>query len=380
MPITAYSNEASRELDLDQWLKLNGYDPKVDPELLGLPTELRIKAASDIECSCCGARGATLVRAARSKGSGKTVGQSHFRFRSPDGANAHDPLCDFFDEQKVRGAEYLTDFRSDKTAQTKAIRDLVCRGINAGLFSQADMRSMRLWFLQEKAAHAVTLDVTPELLQWCVEMETARWAAGIDSVPFTPEHGLLPNFDWELAAKHEWVRRNKHLFEAADTGVFFRRQSTERPLRLIAQYAGQLVLDPSALREKYEAACQLSRFAAMHLFGRGMKPPEITRRPVSEWGRAGESLFALSALLLFVCGWDLQRASALYCRLRVVSADPDGLQGNLIGLNPFHDYHAWQVINSAQRIAAKRIDGRSVPLQIADVMTELQAEYHKLVV
>lgn len=315
MPITAYSKEAQRELDLEQWLALSGYRSEGDLELLTMPPAIRAKAAVDIECSSCGALGATLVSSARSKGTGKAVAQGHFRFRAADGTNPHHPLCDFFDEQHVRGAEYLTNFASDKSALTKAIRDLVCRGIAARLFSQADMRAMRLWFVQEKAANAIKLDVTPELLQWCVDMEAARQAYIPSSLPFMPEHGLLPSFDWELASKLEWARRNERLFAEVDRWVYFRRQSIERPLRLVAQHAGQVVLDPSKLFDKYEAAWKLSRFAAQHLLTPQAKLPAILRQQPSDWGATGHALLALSALLLFLSDWDLQQGSALFCQL-----------------------------------------------------------------
>lgn len=375
MPITAYSREARRELDLEQWLALNAYQTKDDPDLAGMPPEVRAKAAADIECSCCGAQGATLVRGARSKSMGKAVAQGHFRFRNADGANPHNPLCDYFDEQRVRGTEYRVDLGSDKTPLTRAIRDLVCRGIVAGLFSQADMREMRLWFLREKEAHALPLDVTAELLEWCVELHAARapWSRG--NLSFEPEHGSLPGFDWELAAKAEWSRRNEHLFELGERWAFYRHQSIERPLRLIEQHAGESVLDPSVLHDKYDAACKLSSFAATHLFDTGTKPPAIVHKHPSEWGAMGQALLALSALLLYKSGWALQRASALYCRLKTLPPLPDGLEGNLMGLNPFHDYPAWQVIRSARQVAAERTDFRPIQEQIASVKQELQLRY-----
>ncbi|CAM2198413.1 conserved protein of unknown function (plasmid) [Paraburkholderia kururiensis] len=374
MPITAYSFEARRELDLGQWLTLNGYLPKNDPELLSLPSELRAKAAVDIECSCCGAGGATLVRGAHSRGNGKAVAQGHFRFRTADGANPHDPLCDFFDEQAVRGTEYLFGFADDRSALTRAIRDLVCRGIGAGLFSAVDMHSMRQWFLHEKAAHAVVLDVTPEQLQWCVDMHAAdAWSPA--SLPFMPEHGAIPGFDWNVAARLEWVRRNSDLFAEVERSVHFRRQTIERPLRLLGQHGGQIVLDPSALRERYEVACRLARFAAFYLFDPGATPPAIADQHPSLWGPAAHAVLAFCSLLLFVSDWDIQRASALFGRIKGVGPAPDAPDGNLIGLNPFHDYQAWQVINSARRVIAKRVDDRAVSVQIADVRGEMETAY-----
>ncbi|MFZ5525894.1 MAG: hypothetical protein ACOZE7_04490 [Pseudomonadota bacterium] len=376
MPLTAYSKAAQRELDLEQWLQLNGLQPAEAFKQLDVPDWLRARAGTDVECSACGALGATLVRSARSKGSGKAVAQSHFRFRTAEGGNPHHPLCDFHDEQNVRGADYLTSFASDKSALTRAIRDLVCRGISAGIFSQAEMRAMRLWFLQEKAARTILLDVTPEQLQWCSDMQATRAIRNAGSLSFIPEHGSLTGFDWEVAAKLEWARRNEPLFSEIGPHVYFQRQSLERPLRLLAQHAGQQVLDPSALREKYDAALQLASFAAHHLFEPGTKPHALAREHPYYWKpAAAHPLLALSALLLFLSCWDLQRASALFCRVKTAPPAPDDLLGNLVGLNPFHDYQAWLVLNAARRIALKRTDTRPVAEQVTEVRAELQAQH-----
>lgn len=120
MPITAYSNEAKRELDLEQWLALNAYSPQADPQLLAMPDELRAKATRDIECSGCRARGALLVRGALSRANGRPVGQAHFRFGTAGGANPHHPLCDFVEEGKERRNDYLASFASDRSALTRA--------------------------------------------------------------------------------------------------------------------------------------------------------------------------------------------------------------------------------------------------------------------
>jgi hypothetical protein len=134
-------------------------------------------------------------------------------------------------------------------------------------------------------------------------------------------------------------------------------------------------LNTKLLTGPYEAACKLANFAATYLFDAGTKPPAIVQQHPSAWGPTGHALLALSALLLYKTGWDLQAASALYCRLKSLPALQDGLDGNLIGLNPFHDYPAWQVINSASRVAAMRTDNRSVLEQVAGVKQEMQLQY-----
>ena len=80
-------------------------------------------------------------------------------------------------------------------------------------------------------------------------------------------------------------------------------------------------------------------------------------------------------MLLFLSSWDLQRASALFCRVKTAPPAPDDLLGNLVGLNPFHDYQAWLVLNAARRIALKRTDTRPVAEQVTEVRAALQAQH-----
>jgi hypothetical protein len=374
LPITAYSVAAQRELDLGQWLTLNGYQGPIDSQRQDLPELLREKATGDIECSCCAARGAKLIRDARSGGTGKRVAQGHFRFVADDGSNPHHPLCDFFEESKVRGAEYQVSFTDAKSSLTKLIRDLVCRGITAGLFTAADMRAMRLWFHQEKAAHSKPLVVKAELLRWCTDMQDVRSRVLTNGVPFVPEHGSLPGFNWALAAKEEWLRRNEPWLASVDR-IIFSRQVTERSLRLVALHGGQLVLDPSALASKYDAAVQLARFAAIHMGEPGSRPPALASQHHSAWGPEAHALLALSALLLYVSGWDLKLASVLFCRIRVAPPATEWLHGNLIGLNPFHDHLAWRLIAAAREVGARRTDDRPVAEQIDAVKAELEAQF-----
>lgn len=372
MPITAYSNEAAREVDLEQWLALNHYSVKDDPLLDGLPAELRAKAARDIECSACRAHGAVLVAVGRQRGVARNVSQGHFRFGTTGGANPHDPLCDFyFDEKAPRDTDYLVNFASDRSALARMVRDLVCRGIRAGVFGQVDIRSVRLWFLQEKAAHAMPMDVTPELLRWCVDMDAARWE---EQLPFQPEHGQVPGFDWRQAAKSEWRRRHAALFEGRPMRVHFRADTIKRSLRLIELQGNATVLNPTDLRDKYEAVTRLSEFAAQYIYHlSGKEAPNHWR--VEGLKAAGRALLALCALLLFINDWEIDRASVAFSRLAAMPSAADGTEGNVMGLNPFHDYTAWQVLHEARQVATRRTDARPVIEQIDAIRAELRAAH-----
>lgn len=378
MPLTAFSREAGRELDLEQWLGLNGFAVENDPALSNVPGDLRSKAATDIECSSCGVLGATIVGRAHSRASGRAVGQGHFRFRGPDGSSLHNPLCDFFDEKKVTGSEYLINLASDRSDLTRAVRQLVCRGISAQLFSQRDMRDMRLWFLAEKTKHTFVMDITPEDLQWCADMDAVR-SPGLAFAysGFRPEHGSLPGYDWKRAAGLEWARRNGELCSlAARMRAPFHRLSVERPKKLAMQHFGQTVFDPSHLQSQYEAARSLAQFAGTYLFDGGpAKMPAALKRFPSEWGPTGHAMLALSSLLLFVSAWDLDDAASLFVQLRTSPAAEDLLAGNLIGLNPFHDFEAWRTIRAARLIKTQRTDARPVPQQVEEIALELQAQH-----
>lgn len=372
MPITAYSKEAAREVDLEQWLTLNHYSTKDDPLLERMPAELREKAARDIECSGCIAHGAMLVAVGRQRGVGRSVSQGHFRFGSTGCTNPHNPLCDFyFDEQAPRNTDYLVNFASDKSTFTRVVRDLVCRGIRVGHFGQGDIRRMRLWFLDEKTAHAMPLDVTPELLSWCIDMDATRLAR---ELPFQPEHGQMPGFDWVQAAKSEWRRRNAGLFEDRPMRVHFRSETIQRALKLIELKGSATVLDPTALREKYDAVVQLSEFAALYIYHLvGTKPTTYWR--IDGLKSAGRGLLALCALLLFMNNWDIARASSAFARLTALPSAADGTEGNVMGLNPFHDYEAWQILHEARQVAARRTDARPVAEQIDAIKTELHTAH-----
>lgn len=372
MPITAYSKDAAREVDLEQWLTLNQYSIKDDPLLERMPAELREKATRDIECCGCRAHGAMLVAVGRQRGVGRSVSQGHFRFGTAGGANPHHPLCDFyFDEQAPRNADHFVNFASDKSTFTRVVRDLVCRGIRAGHVGQGDIRRMRLWFLDEKTAHAMPLDVTPELLNWCVDMDAARFAR---ELPFQPEHGQMPGFDWAEAAKSEWRRRNAELFDERPMRVHFRSETIERALKLIELKGGATVLDPTGLREKYEAVVQLSEFAALYIYHLvGTRPKTYWR--IEGLKSAGRGLQALCALLLFMNNWDIAGASSAFARLTALPPAVDGTEGNVMGLNPFHDYEAWQILHVARQVAARRTDARSVSEQIGAIKTELHTAH-----
>ena len=119
---------------------------------------------------------------------------------------------------------------------------------------------------------------------------------------------------------------------------------------------------------------QLSEFAAIYIYHHvGEKPKTYWR--VDGLKSAGRGLLALCALLLFMNNWDIARASSAFARLTALPSAADGTEGNVMGLNPFHDYEAWQILHEARQVAARRTDAWPVAEQIEAIKTELHTAY-----
>jgi hypothetical protein len=63
--------------------------------------------------------------------------------------------------------------------------------------------------------------------------------------------------------------------------------------------------------------------------------------------------------------------------LLAAPAPADLTLGNVIGLNPFHDYDSWRFIIDAQVIAAKSPNGFDYPGQLKKIEARLR-EQHRL--
>lgn len=131
------------------------------------------------------------------------------------------------------------------------IRDLVCRGLVAKLFGQEDMRSMRLWFLQEKMSHSRPTDVSPELFAWVRDLVRVRLSAGGVAMEFSPEHGTLPGFNWSLASSAEWIRRHSTLY--SNYRAMYLVEEWQEAVRACAMRAS-LLADSQGIRRTSDAS------------------------------------------------------------------------------------------------------------------------------
>ncbi|NII55150.1 hypothetical protein [Luteibacter sp. SG786] len=341
MPLTAYSHRFAAELDLPQWLSRMTGVPLDHLRLDGFEDKWRHAAAQDLECPSCGARGAVLVAAGVDRQTRRKVRQATFRFRNPDGGDAHDPLCDFTVHDDPSSVDGLVNFQSPRDWLTRQVRLLVCGGIHGGVFTQADMRAMRLWFFEQRQVHRVMITLDPRVPQ----LVKSLWRRAAPSVPYSPSHGDIPDFDWKAVARRmAYPQADGILALLAERRIWPTDEVVAAATRLATRLRGETAFDVSVFDEKVVLANSLVDFIVDN-FGafrtkrtRCFAKNRLDRQP---------PLLALAALLLFTSDWNLSLAADRFARLAGFTAPPEVL-GNLIGLNPFTDLRPIGLIHVLQ--------------------------------
>lgn len=373
MPKTAYSKKFERELDPEQLLALFKYDMSSDPDLKNLPKELRDEIYRDLVCPECGVSGCVIVSRAKSKKTSVALRQPHFRFVAVEGASAHHPLCDHYDDfnLKTNEKEQLVDFGQDRATETKVIRELVARGIENGVFTQKTIRDMRQWFFDTKTSHRFTMNLSEAAIRWADKLRRLYSCRGI---PFTPIHAELPKFDWEHAAKLQFCSENDHLFAIIrNKRYYYHKSALQGTLKIVKKFQGQSVFDVTVLESYYTKSIELACFIARNLplYERSV---DLKLQEVS-FGIAPAVLMAFAALLLYVSDWDINDAIS---KLVIIVGAPQPIDinaGNIIGLNPFHDFTAWANIMQIKEIAESSNDGFDYDSQLKIIEQHLRDQY-----
>ncbi|WP_223262842.1 hypothetical protein [Sphingobium sp. SCG-1] len=373
MPATAFSVRFARELDVDQLATLMiGVQPSQDQDGAEILSTFGDAIRADIQCSSCGKFGAHIVRSARSRASRAILRQAHFRFVDPNGGDAHHPFCEFHGNDETRSTQdSLLDFGSEKSAETRAIRLLVCKGIEQGIFDQRRIRDMRQWFFDLKSATRFTVSMPQEAISWAHALQRhphhQRWQ-------FHPSQAEMPAFDWKAAAKKQFTEEHLHLFELVKGGLIPFEDATWRQANELAQKNhGREVFDVTKLQPYYEAAISLCIFVAANGgIGFGKRQPEIYR-----WKGAPPALLALCALVLFVSDWDMNAAIAAFARLLSAPEPRDIALGNVIGLNPFHEYGAWRLVIASAEVAARSPNGLDYTARLTAIEAALREQHRQ---
>lgn len=330
MPTTAFSTYFARELDVEQlgWL-LHGNPP---PD--GQRTTLDLSQwadwiRNDVRCSSCGKSGAQVVRPSKARGSQALLRQAHFRFVDQQGGDGHHPFCEFHgnDDRAAGQSDSLLNFGSEKSAETRAVRTLVCKGVEAGIFTQATIRAMRQWFFDFKTGSRFTVDVTSEKLAWAHSLKRhpsyRRWT-------FHPAQAEMPAFDWTAAAKFQFTEENLELIEFAQK-VRHQDSDWKRGELLAAKHFRQEVFNVVALQRYYEDTLALCAFVAKNsglTFGK--TDPDHYR-----FSGAPIPFLALCALVLFTSGWEMNVAIGKFAALLSAKEPSDLTLGNVMGSTHF---------------------------------------------
>lgn len=173
---------------------LEAVDPKGE-----VPDNERAWIIADVVCTCCPAAGAVVVRASQS-GDGRVVRQGHFRFLSADGGDGHHPECEFYgnDSGRAKGTDNV-DFGAARSDLTRAVGELVCRGLERGELTAAHMQAMRRWYFDTKVANRFTVVNRPEIFAWLDHLANVAPRRPMTDGPaeldvFDPAFGDLPGY------------------------------------------------------------------------------------------------------------------------------------------------------------------------------------------
>lgn len=341
MPLTAYSVAEAKELDVDQVLAAlsRRHASQAPVDIAELPESWRAFLRSDLECPCCFVTGAELVREAISRTSQKAIRQRCFRFVSP----GHRPECDYALNDSNSTPENLVNFGTANSNLTRAVRELVCTGIQTGAFSQKSIRDMREWFFQKKTQATFRVVLDPRIPKWLDKLHRLSYLLGPipKGVHLTDEIASVPGFDWSAESARILAERHRAVLNVIEEKRLWMQHVGDRIESLARRHHGEVVFDPTVLHREYDQSLALSLFVS-HNYApiRG----GTKAKPYS----ASTSVLALSALILFVNDWDMNRAVAVFAAIVRSVGHADQSLGNVMGLNPFHDYEAWGKLKQLQ--------------------------------
>ncbi|HEN3282346.1 TPA: hypothetical protein U5D21_004266 [Yersinia enterocolitica] len=342
MPITAYSQTFKRELDVTQLERLFMQSPHA------AKGNFRDFVRNDIECPACNVTGGYLVTEGVSSVTGKVVKQACFAFRNNANEDAHLPFCDFYtgpDKLQVVSNESQFNFGRSNSPITSAIREMVCIGIENNIFSQADIRDMREWFLELRQTGDFTFNLSPHIVNIAKRSFLRR-----NLHKYIVEPDLV---------NKEWFNLNDEVYES----LFFKFPELElskeesrevydirfksvikKTRNIIIKESGISTFDRQQLTDKYKQACNVAAIIR--------NSNMLLKRKISSI-QSNNPLMALSALLLYVSNWDETQAIAKFSKILEIKKVDDIDAGNVMGLNPFIHYSAWIIVKKLHELTSR---------------------------
>ena len=229
---------------------------------------------------------------------------------------------------------------------------------------------MREWFHNKKvnAVFQVTLD--PKVFQWVVAVQAAAWPVRYQPQWLTINKELLgvPGFQMKTAMEVMLARRHESLLTYLNERAVMLRPLVSRIEKLLNANSCKLVFDPTNLKAQYDATQELARFISTHY-----DPVQRALGRNYFDVKASKPLMAFTALLLYLSNWDLNKAASLFTQIASYRGTVDQNLGNVMGLNPFHDYDAWAALKALQEIPIQEFDGHDPGRRAKEWMDEAAA-------
>lgn len=377
MPLTVFSASRRMELDVQQLLTQLGAETGyvMPSKSTPIPESWKVHCSTDLECPSCFCTGAEVVRASKSKVDGHDVRQAYFRFPQSDSSAGHHPFCDY--SGNVSAAfipENLVQFSSAKDGVSRVVRELVCKGIQLEIFTQWDIRRMREWFFQTKLQSQFTITLDPKVPGWVDGLHRhASWSQDLDAVPIelTTEVLGIPGFNFEAAATREVSQRHRATLDIIREKRLYPGAMVERLEKLATDYHGKSVYDPTVLQNHFQLTNRLAAFMCSN--HSSLRRLSKAHYPLNGLKNV-KPLLAFSALLLFISDWQLDAAVSRFAQIASSKLQADETLGNVMGLNPFHDFAAWAMLKSIQDLPPIQIPPLSVKEEIAFKVAELKRQ------
>lgn len=242
-----------------------------------------------------------------------------------------------------------------------------------GVLNQKTIRDMREWIFEEKVKTSFQVTLNPQVHKW---LDTL-WRVASPSlgplpqgVPLTREIAAIPGFDWSIESARARGERYKTTLDILREKRLWLHQVVDRIESLTKRYHGETVFDPTILQPKYEQSLALARFISEN-YG------PIKKANRSRYGDVATSVLALAALLLFVNNWNLGQATATFARISASVGQADQSLGNVMGLNPFHDYEAWSKLRQIQDLGITLPATADLQAERQQIEADLRARFQK---
>lgn len=347
MAITVYSKRFKRELDKEQLERLYNENALYEHQ------DFRDFVYADAECPICNVSGASYVSEGYSSKTKKKVKQAHFAFRKASGEDAHKVFCDHYKGSNPikdsAGEAFANLNRKDNSDITKAVRELVCRGIENNIFSQEDIRNMRQWFTELRESGTQLIDYSPHvvnLLRAAVYYRADKKGYDFDIKKKDEQWFNIDNEVYK-SLSHKYPSVLINLFYDNNNKLVRAIQGstiTKQAHRLIRKDNGLHVYDRRLLDDKYNDALDLALYISR-------RHEKLARKYSRENDlKKASQLLAVAALLLFISEWDMNAAIDKFLLLVEAGQSKLADAGNVIGMNPFIHYDAWEVVHTIKDI------------------------------